>query len=117
MSRTRFMLVLLFFVGALALLALGASAQTPPPASGTWYISDDTSYSDTSIDLVEGGIVIYAGGSLTLTNVVVDIFVDIGHCEHQTQRAARPPVVTLQPSHPLDDEIYRGQVADHQVEV
>ncbi len=70
--RTMYILILastLVFVA----LAMGAAAQTPPPASGDWVISDSTSYSNTNIDIY-GHITIRSGGSLTLTNV--DIMID-----------------------------------------
>ncbi|NOQ53512.1 MAG: hypothetical protein GQ558_02775, partial [Thermoplasmata archaeon] len=69
--RTMFILILastLVFVA----LAMGAAAQTPPPVSGDWVISDATVYSNTNID-ISGHITIRSGGSLTLTNVNIMI--------------------------------------------
>lgn len=71
-KRTTFILIIastLVFVA----LAMGATAQTPPPVSGNWVISDTTSYSNQRIDLT-ADITVQSGGSLSLTNV--DIMFD-----------------------------------------
>ncbi len=72
--RTMFILMLASTLAFVA-LAMGAAAQTPPPGSGDWVISDTTSYSNTNIDLT-GDITVRSGGSLSLTNVNIkfDLF-------------------------------------------
>ena len=60
-------------LGAIAVLAALASAQTPPPPTGDWVVTDYTEYSDTSIT-VNGSInVTGVLGRLSLTNVTLVI--------------------------------------------
>ena len=71
--RTTFILILsstLLFVA----LAMSAVAQTPPPASGDWVISDTTVYINQNIDLT-GDITVRSGGKVILTDV--DIMFDL----------------------------------------
>ena len=66
-------LTALVVLGAIAVLAALASAQTPPPASGDWVVTDYTEYKDTSIT-VNGSInVTGVLGRLSLTNVTLVI--------------------------------------------
>jgi len=70
--RTTFILILastLLFIA----LAMGTAAQTPPPASGDWVISDLTVYSNQRIDL-DGDITVTNGAKLILIDV--DIWFD-----------------------------------------
>ncbi|NIP35191.1 MAG: hypothetical protein GWN18_09595, partial [Thermoplasmata archaeon] len=48
----------------------GGAAQTDPPASGDWVVSDTTVVSDQTVDL-HGDLTVTATGSLTLTNVTL----------------------------------------------
>jgi len=58
---------------AFVVLAMGAAAQTPPPASGDWVISDLTVYSSQQINL-DGDITVTNGAKLILIDV--DIWFD-----------------------------------------
>jgi hypothetical protein len=51
----------------------GGAAQTDPPATGDWTVSDTTVVSDQTVDL-HGDLTITSTGSLTLTNVKLRIF-------------------------------------------
>jgi DNA-binding MarR family transcriptional regulator len=51
---------------------MASEAQTPPPATGDWDISDLTVYNDISIT-VNGSIMVRSGGKLALTNVDLDL--------------------------------------------
>jgi predicted transcriptional regulator len=67
--RTRPVMLFLLVLGALALLAVAASAQTPPPASGDWVITNDfTSYTGTRLT-VNGNITVGYLGYLSLQDV------------------------------------------------
>lgn len=68
MGRRTLPIILLAILGALVVVAINSSGQTPPPTSGEWEIYDDTYFSNTTIDLPEN-IYVYYGGSLTLENV------------------------------------------------
>ena len=66
-------LTVLSVLGAIAVLAALASAQTPPPETGDWVISDYTEYKDTTLT-VNGSInVTGVLGRLSLTNVTLVI--------------------------------------------
>jgi PKD repeat protein len=56
------------------MVASEAMAQTPPPATGDWDISDTTVLSDQQIT-VQGNVNVLRGGSLSLTNV--DLRIDL----------------------------------------
>ncbi len=60
----------LLFTIALALVLTpdGAEAQTNPPSSGDWDIYDSTTISNSRVT-VPGNLIIFGGGSLTLTDV------------------------------------------------
>jgi len=57
---------------ALMALAIVASAQTNPPASGDWIINDDTTITNRAV-LVRGSVNVNGGGRLTLDNVALTI--------------------------------------------
>jgi len=57
----------------LLLMAGGGMAQTDPPASGDWTVSDTTVVSDRTVDL-HGDLTVTSTGSLTLSNVTLRIF-------------------------------------------
>ncbi len=54
------------------LVAGGGGAQTDPPASGDWTVSDTTVVNDRTVDL-DGDLTVTATGSLTLSNVTLKI--------------------------------------------
>ena len=58
----------------LLLVASGVAAQTDPPASGDWVVSDTTVVTDQTVNL-QGGLVVTSTGSLTLENVTLRIHV------------------------------------------
>ncbi len=62
--------LLLVAAGLLALLAAATAswAQTPPPSSGDWTISDTTTIANQRVDL-RGSLIVRSQGTLTLTNV------------------------------------------------
>ncbi|MCK4971516.1 MAG: right-handed parallel beta-helix repeat-containing protein, partial [Thermoplasmata archaeon] len=65
--------ILLFFLAIVVVWTIAfedANAQTPPPTSGDWVISDDTHIEDTRVYL-KGNITVTASGNLTLVNVTV----------------------------------------------
>jgi hypothetical protein len=53
---------------SIALLALATSAQTNPPASGDWVISDSTTISNRGVSIT-GAVRVMGSGHLTLNNV------------------------------------------------
>jgi hypothetical protein len=68
-------ILLLAILGVLVVVAVNSAGQTPPPASGTWEIWDDTSFADTSV-YAPDSIIVHFGGTLTLVNV--DLTIDGG---------------------------------------
>jgi hypothetical protein len=62
-------LIALVAVLAVAALAMGTSAQTNPPASGDWVITDSTTFTNQQITINNGDILINGNGHLSLTNV------------------------------------------------
>ncbi len=67
--KTRLVMLFLLAIGALAILAVASSAQTAPPASGDWVVTDSTSYSNTMIT-VNGNITITGSSAMfSLQNV------------------------------------------------
>ncbi len=60
-------------IALVLLLAGGGAAQTDPPASGDWTVSDTTVVSDRTVDL-HGDLTVTSTGSLTLRNVTLTIF-------------------------------------------
>jgi hypothetical protein len=68
MKRTM-ILIALMAVLAVTALALTTSAQTPPPGSGDWVITDSTTYANQQITINNGDILINGNGHLSLTNV------------------------------------------------
>jgi len=67
-GRRTLPILLLAILGALVVVALSSSGQTPPPTSGDWEILDNTHIANTTIDL-PGSIYVRLGGTLTLENV------------------------------------------------
>jgi len=68
MKRTIFMIALLAALAVVA-LSLTASAQTPPPMSGDWVITDSTVITNQAVTIRSGDIMINGNGHLSLTNV------------------------------------------------
>ncbi len=66
------LLLLGAFAIVMCVVALTASAQTNPPATGDWDIYDDTSISGRSIT-IQGSVVVHSGGRLTLTDVDIRV--------------------------------------------
>ncbi|MCJ2539992.1 MAG: hypothetical protein LN414_01830, partial [Candidatus Thermoplasmatota archaeon] len=67
MKRTMFMIAMMAFL-AIAALTLTASAQTPPPASGDWIITDSTTFTNQQISIT-GDVLVQGNGHLSMTNV------------------------------------------------
>jgi len=66
--RRALVLISLLALVAVAALALTASAQTPPPSSGDWVITDSTTYANQQISIT-GNVMVQGNGHLSLTNV------------------------------------------------
>ncbi len=69
-DRFSMILVLLAICLVWTIAVENSSAQTPPPASGDWIISDDTYIEDTRIYLF-GNLTVTSSGNLTLVNVTI----------------------------------------------
>jgi hypothetical protein len=66
----------LVLLAIVAIMACGlASAQTDPPSSGDWTVSDMTLVKDTDVEL-HGSLFVTATGRLTLENVTLRVFVN-----------------------------------------
>ena len=66
-------IVLLAFV--VVLLCGSSAAQTDPPSSGDWTVSDTTLVKDTTIDL-RGSLLVTGTGRLTIENVTLRVYVN-----------------------------------------
>ena len=73
-GRTAWEPVLVLLLAMLALTALSAvaSAQTDPPSSGDWVVSDSTLVEDRTVDL-RGDLTVTGTGELTLRNVTLRV--------------------------------------------
>ncbi len=70
MNGTRTVMLLLASLAVLAAMCALAAAQTPPPSSGDWTVSDTTTFSDTTITITNGDVNVEgSAGHLQLTNV------------------------------------------------
>ncbi len=87
MRRTILMIALLAVL-AVAALAMNASAQTPPPSSGDWVITDSTTFTNQDVNVRSGDILINGNGHLSLTNVDLK-FSGIGDYEIRVSTNAR----------------------------
>jgi parallel beta-helix repeat protein len=63
---------MLAVLGALLLIGGSAMAQTDPPATGDWTVSDTTVVINRTVDL-HGNLTVTSGGDLTLTNVTLRV--------------------------------------------
>lgn len=70
--RPHLLLTLCAVLLAVLALALTASAQTNPPASGDWTINDVTTISNQAV-LIKGSVNVNGGGRLTLDNVALSV--------------------------------------------
>lgn len=71
-------LAALVALGSITVLAVLASAQTPPPETGDWFVNDYTEYRDTSLT-VNGSINVSGVlGRLSLTNVTLVVNRSLG---------------------------------------
>ncbi len=66
------MVVLLLSATAILIGISSATAQTPPPSSGDWVISDTTSMSGTDV-VLKGNLTVEDGGRLSLDNLTLTI--------------------------------------------
>jgi hypothetical protein len=66
--RRTIIIIALLTVLTVAALAMATSAQTPPPSSGDWVITDSTTYANQQIS-VSGDVLVTGNGHLSLTNV------------------------------------------------
>jgi len=71
-ARPHLLLALCAVLLAVLALAMTASAQTNPPASGNWNINDLTTVSNQAV-LIRGSVNVNGGGHLTLDNVALTI--------------------------------------------
>ncbi len=67
--RRTLVLIALVAVLAVAALALTASAQTPPPSSGDWVITDQTTFNNQQVVFRGNNVLVSGNGLLSLTNV------------------------------------------------
>ena len=67
--RRALLLMALVAILAVAALALTASAQTPPPSSGDWVITDQTTFNNQQVVFRGNNVLISGNGLLSLTNV------------------------------------------------